>query len=180
MINDVNGEVMNDEFGRLHEVPIRDAWTDEARHFTPWLLENADRLGEVFNMGLALHQAEFAVGEFSLDLIGVDLATGEHVIVENQLERSDHKHLGQLLTYAAGVDASVVIWVADSFREEHLAALRWLNTNTHSGIALIAVEVSVFCIDDSRKAPIFTVVERPNEWRRGVQARAESRAGMDG
>jgi hypothetical protein len=130
-------------------------------------------------MDLALHQAEYAVGAFSLDLIGVDLATGEKVIVENQLERSDHKHLGQLLTYAAGVDASIVIWVADSFREEHLSALRWLNTNTGSGIALIAVEVSVVRIDNSRKAPIFTVVERPNEWTRDVQARESASPGMD-
>jgi hypothetical protein len=167
------------EFGRLQNVPIREAWADEARDFTPWLLENADRLGEVLSMDLALHEAEHSVGSFSLDLLGEDLATGELVIVENQLERSDHRHLGQLLTYAAGVEASVVIWVADSFRDEHLATLRWLNTHTEDQIALFAVQVSVMQIDDSRKAPVFTVIERPNEWQRAIQASETPRVGMD-
>ena len=167
------------EFGRLLNVPIREAWADEARNFTPWLLENADRLGEVLSMDLALHEAEHSVGSFSLDLLGEDLATGDLVIVENQLERSDHRHLGQLLTYAAGVEASVVIWVADSFRDEHLATLRWLNTHTEDQISLFAVQVSVMQIDDSRKAPVFTVIERPNEWQRAIQASETPRVGMD-
>ena len=167
------------EFGRLLKVPIREAWANEAKDFTPWLLENADRLGEVLSMDLALHEAEHSVGSFSLDLLGEDLATGERVIVENQLERSDHRHLGQLLTYAAGVEASVVIWVAESFRDEHLATLRWLNANTEDQIALFAVQVSVVQIDDSRKAPVFSVIERPNEWQRAIQASESPRVGMD-
>jgi len=169
----------NSEFGRLIDVPAREAWPNEARDFTPWLLANADRLGEVLSMDLALHEAEHSVGSFSLDLLGEDLSTGERVIVENQLERSDHRHLGQLLTYAAGVEASIIIWIADSFRDEHLATLRWLNSNTADQIALFAVQVSVVQIDNSRKAPIFSIIERPNEWQRAIQASESTRVGMD-
>lgn len=162
------------ELGRLEQVPVREAWADEARDFTPWLLANADRLSEALNMDLDLKQSEHPVGDFSLDLIGEDAVTGQRVIIENQLERSDHRHLGQLLTYAGGTEPAVVIWLAQSFRDEHVSALNWLNSSTSSSIGFFAVQVDVFRIGDSILAPQFTVVVQPNEWQRTLKQRSEA------
>jgi hypothetical protein len=152
----------------------RDAWPHEAQHFTPWLLQNATELGEALGMDLELAKAEHSVGDFSLDLIGRDLATNELVIIENQLERSDHGHLGQLLTYAAGTDAGHIVWIADEFRNEHRAALDWLNERTGQDTRFFAVEVSVVRIDDSPLAPLFDVVVQPNDWRKSVRSTSSS------
>lgn len=118
---------MTNTLGRLEPVDPRKVWPSESHAFTPWLLTDAQALSEAVGMDLNLEAAEHAVGSFSLDLIGVDTATGDRVIVENQLESSDHNHLGQILTYAGGTDPANVLWLATSFREEHRAALEWLN-----------------------------------------------------
>ncbi len=97
------------ELGHLERVPLRNAWADESREFTPWLLANADRLSVALNMDLDLKQAGHPVGDFSLDLIGEDATTGQRVIIENQLEPSGHRHLGQLLTYTDGTQPAIVI-----------------------------------------------------------------------
>ncbi len=141
------------ELGRLRAVATRQVWNHEARDFTPWLLSNADVLGEVLGMDLVMSQAERRVGGFSLDLIGTDEATGETVIVENQLDVSDHGHLGQILTYAGGTNPVNIVWIATSFREEHRAALEWLNERTDERTRFFAVEVSVVRIGDSAPAP---------------------------
>src|SRR3954447_4169474 len=116
--------------GRLVPVPPRDVWAHEAHNFTPWLLANADVLSDLLGMDLELEVAEHPVGNFSLDLMGRDTATGQRVIVENQLEVTDHTHLGQILTYAGGTDPTTIVWVAPTFRAEHRAALDWLNQRT--------------------------------------------------
>jgi hypothetical protein len=131
------------QLGRLEPVDAREIWPHEARNFTPWLLANADRIGEVLGMDLELSAAEHPLGSFSLDLIGVDQATGERVIIENQLTATDHLHLGQLLTYAGGTGAVNVVWLATSFREEHRAALDWLNSRTDESTRFFGVEVGV-------------------------------------
>jgi hypothetical protein len=148
----------------------RDAWPHEAHHFTPWLLRNAADLGEALGMDLELGEAEHSVGDFSLDLIGRDLATNELVIIENQLDKSDHSHLGQLLTYAGGTDAAHIVWIADEFRSEHRAALDWLNERTGQDTRFFAVEVSVVRIGDSALAPLFDVVVQPNDWQKSVRS----------
>lgn len=160
------------ELGKLQRLSAREAWAHEATHFTPWLLENASVLGEVLGMDLELNFAEHSVGNFSLDLIGTDLATGETVIVENQLEKSDHSHLGQLLTYASGTDAATVVWVADAFRAEHRAALDWLNERTDERTRFFGVEVSAVRIDDSPLAPLFELTVAPNDWQKEVRSQA--------
>lgn len=160
------------ELGKLQRLSAREAWEHEAIHFTPWLLENASVLGEVLGMDLELKHAEHSVGNFSLDLIGTDLATGETVIVENQLEKSDHNHLGQLLTYASGTDAATVVWVADAFRAEHRAALDWLNERTDERTRFFGVEVSAIRIDDSALAPLLELVATPNDWQKEVRSQA--------
>lgn len=163
--------------GRLTKLAAREAWLHEARDFTPWLLANGDALGEVLGMDLALEGAEHRVGGYALDLIGSDQATGERVIVENQLEPSDHVHLGQILTYAGGTDPTNIVWVATSFREEHVAALQWFNERTDERTRFFAIEVSVVRIADSAPAPLFTVVVRPNDWGKQVRATTSASAG---
>jgi len=155
--------------GRLTPVPPREVWVNEAQHFTPWLLQNADVLGDLLNMDLALEQAEHPVGGFSLDLIGRDQATGEVVIVENQLEMSDHSHLGQLLTYAAGTGPTNIVWVVSTFRPEHRAALDWLNARTDEETRFFGVEIAVVRINDSEPAPSFRLVAQPNDWQKSVR-----------
>lgn len=156
--------------GRLALVPPREVWPHEAHDFTPWLLANADVLSDLLGMELDLEVAEHPVGGFSLDLFGHDTATGRVVIVENQLEVSDHTHLGQILTYAAGTDPATIVWVAPAFRPEHRAALDWLNTRTDEHTRFFGVEIAVVCIGDSELAPMFKLIAQPNDWEKTVRA----------
>lgn len=161
---------MEQKIGRLQRVPLREVWPHEAHSLTPWLLRNADALGEVLGMNLELHTAEHAVGGFSLDLIGVDTVTGETVIVENQLEVSDHTHLGQVLTYAGGTDATNIVWLAPRFRDEHRAALEWLNNRTDASTRFFAVQLDAVRIGHSAPAPLLELVVRPNDWEKAIKA----------
>ena len=116
--------------GRFYDVDLREVWPNEAADFTKWFRHNLDLLGEAVGMDLEFIAGEVAVGAFSLDILARTAGSQETVIIENQLEQTDHRHLGQLLTYTAGFDASHVIWISKHFREEHRAALDWLNNNT--------------------------------------------------
>ncbi|MCA1606771.1 MAG: DUF4268 domain-containing protein, partial [Acidobacteria bacterium] len=149
----------------------RQIWHHEAYGFTPWLLANADVLGEALGMDqLVLSAAEHSVGGFALDLIGVDEARNETVIIENQLDATDHTHLGQLLTYAGGTDPVNVVWIATKFREEHRAALEWLNGRTDENTRFFGVEVAVVRIAQSEPAPRLQLVVQPNDWGKKVKA----------
>ena len=154
----------------LEQMDLRDVWSDEARDFTPWLMDNADRLGAVLGIDLEFEAREHPVGSFSLDLFGRDITNECVLIVENQLAETDHKHLGQLLTYAAGTDAATVVWVAPSFRDEHRQALDFLNNKAGEDARFFGVEVSVVRIGDSAPAPMFKLVAQPSEWRARVAA----------
>lgn len=156
--------------GRLTRVPPREVWPHEAHSFTPWLLNNVDVLSDLLGMDLSLEVAEHPVGGFSLDLLGRDETTGEVVIVENQLETSDHGHLGQILTYAAGTDPTTIVWVAASFRPEHRAAIDWLNARTDENTRFFGVELGVVRIGQSEPAPSFRLVAQPNDWEKTVRA----------
>jgi hypothetical protein len=158
------------ELGQIEWLDIRHVWKHEASGFTPWLLANADELGAALGIELRLEAAEHAVGGFSLDLIGWDLSHDARLIVENQIEQSDHGHLGQLLTYAAGTDAATIVWMARAFREEHRVALDWLNSNTGEEIRFFGVVVKALRIDGSRPAPFFELVAKPNDWQKAVKA----------
>jgi len=156
--------------GRLSIVPPRQVWAHEAHHFTPWLLENVEVLSELLGMDLTLEVAEHPVGDFSLDLLGRDESTGQKVIVENQLEMSDHLHLGQILTYAGGTDPQTIVWVASGFRPEHRQAIDWLNDRTDENTRFFAVAIEVVRIGDSEPAPNFKLVAQPNDWTKTVKA----------
>jgi hypothetical protein len=162
------------DLGTLVTVSLRDVWPHEAHNFTPWLLDNADKLGQVLGMDIELSRAEHPVGGFSLDLIGQDTTTGDRLIIENQLEQSDHSHLGQLITYASGTDAVNIIWLAASFRSEHRASIDWLNARTDEKTRFFAVEISAVQIDQSRKAPLLKLVAQPNDWNKTVKAATSS------
>ena len=118
--------------GRLERVELRRIWSSESSDFTPWLAreDNLRLLGETVGIELELEAQEKTVGPFRADILCKDTATDSWVLIENQLERTDHSHLGQLLTYAAGISAVTVVWVAERFTEEHRAALDWLNERT--------------------------------------------------
>lgn len=167
---------MSASLGRLTAVPAREVWPHEAHDFTPWLLGNVDVLSDLLGMDLVLDVAEHPVGGFSLDLLGRDEANDRKVIVENQLETSDHAHLGQLLTYAAGTDPSTVVWVTTGFRPEHRAALDWLNEHTDEDTRFFGVEIKVVRIGDSEPAPAFDLVAQPNDW--GKQVKAATHGGL--
>ncbi|MEU6208053.1 DUF4268 domain-containing protein [Micromonospora musae] len=166
------------QLGTLDAVDIRTVWKHEAHTFTPWLLANAEVLGEALGMQLSLSAAEHPVGGFSLDLMGVDEATNETVIIENQLERTDHSHLGQLLTYAGGTDPVNVVWIATSFREEHRSALDWLNNRTDENTRFFGIEISAVRIGTSLPAPLMRLVVQPNDWGKKVKSLAQADATM--
>lgn len=162
------------EFGRLRDIPLRSAWMNEARDFTPWLAGNIDHLGDAIGISLELVAKEAAVGPYSADILARNAIDGTVVLIENQLEDSDHGHLGQVMTYLAGLEAKVIVWIAPSFREQHLSAIRWLNEHTADDFSFFAVRLRVVQIASSPLAPIFEVVEKPNNWDRQIKQSATS------
>ena len=166
--------------GRLEKVELREAWTSEAGHFTPWLAQedNLRLLGEAIGIELELEAQEKDVGPFRADILCKNTATDEWVLIENQLERTDHTHLGQLLTYAAGLKAVTIVWIARNFTDEHRAALDWLNERTDEKINLFGLEVELWRIGDSPIAPKFNVVCQPNDWSRTVKQIADGTGGF--
>jgi Domain of unknown function (DUF4268) len=156
------------KLGRIQSVDIRAIWKNEAGDFTPWLAEanNLTLLGEALHLGdLTLQSTEHGVGDFSADIVAIDEG-GVEVLIENQLEPTDHRHLGQVLTYLAGLnrEEASIVWVATRFREEHRAAIDWLNRQTAEGYDFFGVEIEVIRIGDSPPAPRFSVVAMPNDW----------------
>lgn len=159
-------------FATLDNVPLTEAWSHEAHDFTPWLAENLDRLSDALNIQLVLEGKEVAVENFSADILARNVQDDSLVLIENQFQQSDHGHLGQIMTYLAGLAAHTVVWIAPRFREPHLSAIRWLNEHTEEPFAFFAVELKVVRIGTSPMVPIFDVVERPNDWERNLQTRA--------
>ncbi|MDE2778299.1 MAG: DUF4268 domain-containing protein [Chloroflexota bacterium] len=155
------------KLAKIERVPdLRGTWPNEAQHFTPWLADNIAELGAALGMDLEMQQIEAPVGGYSLDILATDLGSSRPVIIENQLEATDHSHLGQLLTYAAGFDAEAVVWVTREFRDEHRQALDWLNQRTGEDTQFFGIAVELWRIGDSLPAPHFNVVATPNGWRK--------------
>ena len=158
----------------IDKVDLREVWPNEAADFTPWLAENIAELGGALGMDLAVQAREAPVGTNRLDLLASD-GSGRTVVIENQLGITDHNHLGQLLTYMAGFDANVIVWIARNFRDEHAEALSLLNRRTGEDTEFFGIEVELWSIDKSRPAVNFNLVTAPNEW--GKQTTSNRPAG---
>ena len=152
-------------FGELESVELRTCWADEARDLTPWVASEPGLtlLGAALDIELACENCEVAVGPFNADILARDLTSNSLVVIENQLERTDHDHFGKTLTYAAVLGASTIVWIARTFTEEHRKALEWLNELTRGDLQLYGVELQVWKIGQSAPAPRFEVVCSPNE-----------------
>jgi hypothetical protein len=154
--------MMVEQLGRLERIEnLRSVWHNEATDFTPWLEQHIDLLSEALGLDIQLVEREVPVGDFSVDLVGEEPGSGRPVIIENQLERTNHDHLGKLLTYSAGKGGGVIIWVAKEIRPEHRNALDWLNNATQGNIDFYGVELELLKIGGSPKAPNFKVVVAP-------------------
>jgi len=152
------------KLGTLKRVDPRSVWEHEAQDFTPWLRDNIELLAETVGLELDLVETESPVGTYAVDLYAKDLNTGRWVIIENQLEQTDHAHLGQLMTYGAGKEAGVVIWISPKFRDEHRQALDWLNEITEESVSFFGIELEVLQIGGSLPAPHLKLVCQPNDW----------------
>ncbi len=154
------------KLGRLTEVNVRELWPHEQYDFSNWLAkeENIELLSETVGLTLAEVDKEVYVGAYRCDLVAKDETTGIKVIIENQLESSDNNHLGQIITYASGLDANVIIWIVKEAREEHKSAIEWLNNNTNKDLNFFLIELHAYKIGDSLAAPKFEIVEKPNDF----------------
>ncbi|MDO9580226.1 MAG: DUF4268 domain-containing protein [Bacteroidales bacterium] len=164
------------EIGRLEKLNLRTLWKREATEFTPWLAqeENIQLLSEKIGIELEVLNQEESVGPFRADILCKDTINDHFVLIENQLERTDHTHLGQLLTYAAGLEAVTIIWIAQKFTEEHRATLDWLNRITDATFTFFGIEIEIYKIGDSLPAPMFNIVSKPNDWSKQVKKTTSS------
>ena len=161
--------------GTLKEITdLRSIWPHEALNFTPWVAENVDLLADAVGLDITVDETESSVGDFNVDIYASETGTDRKIIIENQLEDTDHDHLGKLITYASGKGADVLIWVVKHAREEHKAAVEWLNNHTDDKIGFFLCEIKLFQIGDSQIAPAFTVVERPNDWTKEIRKTASA------
>lgn len=160
------------KLGKLQEIDIRKVWTHEQYDFSKWLSakENIQELGSVLNLSLTDIETEKYVGNYRCDILCRDEITGKVVLIENQLEPTNHDHLGKILTYASGLDASVVVWIVASARDEHASAIEWLNKHTDDDISFFLIEIHAYKIGDSEPAPQFKIIEQPNDFTKTVKS----------
>jgi hypothetical protein len=147
--------------GKIERVPLREVWKNEAKDFTSWLYDNIGALGEELDIDLSVVEKEETIGSFSADIIAED-SSGQKVLIENQLEKTDHVHLGQIVTYVSNLEAKVAIWISSNPRPEHERAIDWLN-ESGSGASFYLVKVEAYKIGNSDPAPKFTVIAGPSE-----------------
>ncbi len=168
---------MTTQLGKLEPEDLRSIWPDEATDFTTWLAEEQSLglLGEQLGMELELVGTEIEVGRYAADIVCLDTADGSHVLIENQLETTNHSHLGQILTYAAGFERSnTLVWIARKFTDEHRAAVDMLNRISSTEFRFFAIEIELWRIGNSNPAPRFNIVGEPNDWTKGdAQQRVE-------
>jgi len=159
-------------FGKLQKISdLRKIWPHEASDFTPWLSkdDNIALLSDAIGIDISVDETESNVGSFNVDIFATETDTGNKIIIENQLEDTNHDHLGKIITYASGKDAKFVIWIVKNAREEHRHAIEWLNNHTDNDIAFFLIEIELWTINNSDPAVKFNVVEKPNDWAKEIK-----------
>jgi len=156
---------------KLKKVNLREEWQHEATDFTNWLAqdENLQLLSEEIGIDISLIQTEACVGKFAMDILAEEENSGRKIVIENQLETTNHDHLGKIITYASGFDAEIIIWIVKDVRDEHKQAVDWLNEHTDDKINIFAIRMELWQIGDSLYAPKFHVVSKPNDWAKAVK-----------
>ena len=166
------------QLGQLIKVnDLRSVWKNERSDFSAWLAreENLRQLGDTIGIDIKLAEVESSVGVFSVDLLAAEEGTGRKIVIENQLEDTDHDHLGKIITYAAGKGADFVVWIVKRARDEHRAAVEWLNQRTDESVGFFLIEIELWKIGGSPLAPKFNIVERPNDWVKTTKNLSENR-----
>jgi len=164
------------KLSRLTKIDLRKAWPHEALDFTNWLAseENLELLSQEVGTEIKLIQTEASVGKFNVDVLAEEENTGRKIVIENQLETTDHDHLGKIITYASGYDAEIIIWIVKDVREEHKQAIDWLNEHTDDEINFFAIKMELWQIGDSAIAPKFQIISQPNGWAKAIKATQKS------
>lgn len=161
----------NNQLGQIKKVELRNAWKHEALDFTNWLAEeeNLRLLSDEVGIDIKLIQTEATVGRFNVDILAEEETTNNKIIIENQLETTNHDHLGKIITYASGIEAKTIIWVVKDAREEHRRAVDWLNENTVDDVLFFLVKIELWQIGDSPFAPKFELISSPNNWAKTIR-----------
>lgn len=160
------------QLGKLERInDLRKIWPHEALDFTPWLAEeeNLSLLCDAVGIDMTVDETESSVGSFNVDILATETDTGKKIVIENQLEDTNHDHLGKTITYAAGKNANIIIWIVKKAREEHRLAVEWLNNHTDDDIGFFLLEIELWSINQSAPAVKFNVVERPNDWAKEIK-----------
>jgi len=156
-------EEAKEKIGKIKKFPLRELWDKEDQDFTRWLEENIDYLNEVLDFEINIEEREKYAGPFKVDLLGTD-KDGNKVIIENQLEKTDHDHLGKVITYLTNLDANIAIWITSDPVEEHVKAINWLNENAPDDVSFYLIKIEAIKIEDQPlAAPLFTIIARPTE-----------------
>lgn len=162
---------MKQNLSKINKVELRDVWGHEAIDFTNWLAqsENLAALSEEIGIDIKLIKTEAGVGKFSVDILAEEEGSGRKIVIENQLEDTNHDHLGKIITYAAGYDAEIIIWLVKDVRDEHQKAVDWLNEHTDENIGFFLIKVELWQIENSNPAPKFEIMVSPNEWAKVIK-----------
>ena len=161
----------NKNLGELKKVDLRKAWNHEANDFTTWLAqeENLSLLSDEVGTDIKLIQTEASVGKFNVDILAEEENTGRKIVIENQLDVTNHDHLGKIITYASGYNAEIIIWIVEDVRDEHKQAIDWLNDHTDEDVNFFAIKMELWQIGDSPFAPKFQIISRPNDWAKTIK-----------
>jgi NADH:ubiquinone oxidoreductase subunit C len=164
--------MQKNNISKIKQIDLRKAWKHEANDFTNWLAEeeNLSLLSDEIGIDLKLIQTEANVGKFNVDILAEEDNTGRKIIIENQLEMTNHDHLGKIITYASGYDAEIIIWIVRDVRDEHKQAIDWLNEHTDEDIYFFAIKMELWQIDNSPYAPKFQIISKPNDWAKALRA----------
>lgn len=169
--------IMKRSLSKLNKIELREVWGHEAIDFTNWLAQkdNLDVLSEEIGVEITLVKTEASVGKFNVDILAEEESSGRKIIIENQLEDTNHDHLGKIITYASGYDAEIIIWIVRGIREEHKKAIDWLNEHTDENVSFFLIRLELWQIESSNPAPKFEIMVSPNEWAKAIKTSPSNR-----